>query len=662
MYIMIKKGITVIMISLFLLLFSGAISAETANNDMEAWSCRICGAENILNYCRSCGAPREAHKSTFVLMSDNSFQSDENEGEVSGYILGNKAFSRDDVTEIVFQNEMQNIPASAWDVSESRNNSLMAWVKNGILTIAANGEIEAPEDSGYLFAGYHNVKKINFSGCFHTDNTINMTGMFCSCNMLQELDVSFFDTTKVTEMAYMFSHCAKLEQLNVKGFSTTNVSTMRGMFSHCHNLRELDTSSFDMGNVSDITDMFDGCSSLKDLDLLKPKYTSSERYLVDYVGESLLSIQENLGEPDNKGSFSANQYAWYYQDKGIEFLMSDWVEPKTIQTVVCHKTHYPIIGDLYGDSTLEEYLKFFEAEGYIDEPESALDKTTNDDLRYIDKNLHFVISLEHGGRNEPPNSITISEIIPSVYTDNWQVYYVKQVLTWLGYDPGPVDSFLNSKTVAAISAFQGDHGLEITGNSEGGFVDKLNHLWEKKRRYGDAEPWYSAYETQLTLLSDEYNNMRSYSLIYVDDDEIPELVINGNCEAEGCTVFTWHDGKMDYTKTDRLYYIYRHRKNIFSDSTGHMGYFRDFIYQIADGKWTRIAAGEYQFDYETHALSYKWNGEDVSEEEYTENVNKYLPEGEIMRAAVTYDYSEITKVLLDGGPKEEDKGQLVKTS
>lgn len=40
---------------------------------------------------------------------------------------------------------------------------------------------------------------------------------------------------------------------------------------------------------------------------------------------------------------------------------------------------------------------------------------------------------------------------------------VQQDLTALGYDPGPVDGYPSTRTIIAVSRFQSEHGLEVTG-------------------------------------------------------------------------------------------------------------------------------------------------------------------------------------------------------
>ena len=42
-----------------------------------------------------------------------------------------------------------------------------------------------------------------------------MSGMFCRCSTLQNLDLSKFKTDKVTDMRSMFFCCSSLEELNI---------------------------------------------------------------------------------------------------------------------------------------------------------------------------------------------------------------------------------------------------------------------------------------------------------------------------------------------------------------------------------------------------------------------------------------------------------------
>jgi len=62
-----------------------------------------------------------------------------------------------------------------------------------------------------------------------------MMGMFNSCESLKNLDITNFDTNKVTCMAYMFKDCKNLLNLNLSNFNIQNLKPYNclNMFSGC---------------------------------------------------------------------------------------------------------------------------------------------------------------------------------------------------------------------------------------------------------------------------------------------------------------------------------------------------------------------------------------------------------------------------------------------
>ncbi len=71
--------------------------------------------------------------------------------------------------------------------------------------------------------------------------------MFYSCSGLTSLDLSNFDTSKVTDMMSMFSSCESLTSLNVSNFNISKDATIMFMINHCSNLTTIrfDNTSFD---------------------------------------------------------------------------------------------------------------------------------------------------------------------------------------------------------------------------------------------------------------------------------------------------------------------------------------------------------------------------------------------------------------------------------
>lgn len=190
--------------------------------------------------------------------------------EAENFPVFGSDFTRGQIAMITFLADPSKAPDSAWDVSEARDGSVMAWTLKTRppfdLYIAADNAVFAPENSSGLFCGYSALQRIRFQIPFDTSRAVNMSAMFDSCVSLDELDVSAFDTSHVTDMESMFRHCDALRTLDVSGFDTSHVTDMRSMFRRCAALKALDVSGFDMSNVTDVRWMFADCSGLERLD------------------------------------------------------------------------------------------------------------------------------------------------------------------------------------------------------------------------------------------------------------------------------------------------------------------------------------------------------------------------------------------------------------
>ena len=73
---------------------------------------------------------------------------------------------------------------------------------------------------------------------------------------LLEIDVSNFDTSKVTDMSRMFYDLRNITSLDLSNFDTSKVTTMNRMFSGMSNLTSLDLSNFDTSKVTTMYSMF----------------------------------------------------------------------------------------------------------------------------------------------------------------------------------------------------------------------------------------------------------------------------------------------------------------------------------------------------------------------------------------------------------------------
>ena len=122
------------------------------------------------------------------------------------------------------------------------------------------------KDARSMFYWMYNLTSLDLSN-FDTSKVTDMKSMFYCMRILTTLDLSNFNTSKVTDMSTMFAGMVNLTTVNISNFDTRNVKNMSGMFAEMPNLTTLDLSNFDTSQVTDMSDMFDGLIKLTTLGL-----------------------------------------------------------------------------------------------------------------------------------------------------------------------------------------------------------------------------------------------------------------------------------------------------------------------------------------------------------------------------------------------------------
>ena len=122
------------------------------------------------------------------------------------------------------------------------------------------------KDARSMFYWMSNLTFLDLSN-FDTSKVTDMKSMFYCMRILTTLDLSNFNTSKVTDMSTMFAGMVNLTTVNISNFDTRNVKNMNGMFAEMPNLTTLDLSNFDTSQVTDMSDMFDGLIKLTTLGL-----------------------------------------------------------------------------------------------------------------------------------------------------------------------------------------------------------------------------------------------------------------------------------------------------------------------------------------------------------------------------------------------------------
>ena len=165
------------------------------------------------------------------------------------------------------------------------------------------------------------------------------------------------------------------------------------------------------------------------------------------------------------------------------------------------------------------------------------------------------------------------------------------------------------------------------------------------------QDWQAAYAEYIDKL--EWNQNNTYSLIYVDDDDIPELVIDTGVEAGGCQILTFYNGEIDLLQTDRLNFYYMEKKNLINNSDGHMGYYYDYIYSIVNGKWVYVTGGEWTetMGDDDWVYQYEWEGKKVGENTYEQKVNAVINVEQAIVPEQYYILEEMLSLLRTGDCK-----------
>ena len=105
---------------------------------------------------------------------------------------------------------------------------------------------------------------------------IDCSFMFYKCDYLTSIDLSSFDSERVSKMQYMFYECTNLKNIDFTSFKTENVTNMEFLLYGCKNIRDIDLSSFNVDNTKKTNLMFDGCQNLRKIKIPHNLYLKME--------------------------------------------------------------------------------------------------------------------------------------------------------------------------------------------------------------------------------------------------------------------------------------------------------------------------------------------------------------------------------------------------
>ena len=162
------------------------------------------------------------------------------------------------------------------------NRSSMSSMFNNCQTLTSldlsNFNTSKVTDMSSMFGNCYRLTSLDLSN-FNTSKVTKMNSMFRYCQTLTTLDLSNFNTSNVTTMNFMFGNCYRLTSLDLSNFNTSNVTTMNYMFRYCQTLTSLDLSNFNTSKVTDMSSMFGGCEALTTVKVINCDSATQQKIL-----------------------------------------------------------------------------------------------------------------------------------------------------------------------------------------------------------------------------------------------------------------------------------------------------------------------------------------------------------------------------------------------
>ena len=136
--------------------------------------------------------------------------------------------------------------------------------------------------------------------------------------------------------------------------------------------------------------------------------------------------------------------------------------------------------------------------------------------------------------------------------------------------------------------------------------------------YPDTGNWKQAY-VEVILNEVQYfdTDYIEFQLLYVDDDNIPELWINTGTAYGGNLVVSYHNGQAVTNRLADGYMQYLEGKGQAVYTSGRQGYYSDIVYRMVDGELVQQHYGQYvQTSFGSGFYNYTWDGASVTKNQY----------------------------------------------
>ena len=252
-----------------------------------------------------------------------------------------------------------------------KNKIFIHTCKDGAIVKLDDKEIQLEARRSYSFKDFllfeikgetKAINRIKVSGDTATSSAY-AKGAFSNCSSLTSLDVSGWDTSKVTDLGNTFLACSSLTSLDVSGWDTSKVTNMVSTFGTMYNIKSLDVSGWDTSKVTSMNYMFARSASITSLDVSgwdTSKVTSMAGIFMGLINITTLLFGEGFGKMDAKcGSLDLTQLSKLNNDsiKSLLTLYDRKANGLGVITIKLHANTKKVLG--------EDGIAQLTAKGYI---------------------------------------------------------------------------------------------------------------------------------------------------------------------------------------------------------------------------------------------------------------------------------------------------------
>ena len=182
------------------------------------------------------------------------------------------------------------------DIIYAKPNSIWMFKETTFKTIDISGiNTTKVTDLGYFFEECHSLEEIIGLDTLYTHNVKGMAYMFHNTTSLKTVDLSHFDTSKVTGFHSMFSGSA-VTKLDLRSFDISSATRIDRMFQSTRSLKELDITSFDTSNITNMEGTF-AYTALDEIDLshFDTSKVNNVRAMFSNVEATTIYVSEKWG-------------------------------------------------------------------------------------------------------------------------------------------------------------------------------------------------------------------------------------------------------------------------------------------------------------------------------------------------------------------------------